>query len=627
MISFSNLLNKKKIEQKSYAILKIALCSCIVLIILNGTALAVDRDVIIGYKKPVGAPEKKLITDNGGKVKKNLDVINAISVQIPENNMKNLKNDSNIKYIVNDTVFKASDEYSSSWGVQYIGSQSVHDQNINGTGVKIAILDTGIDYNHPDLSSNYKGGYDFVFNDADPMDDSTGIAVNSHGTHAAGIIAAQNNGVGPVGVAPKSDIYAVKVLDGAGFGMASFIISGIEWAMVNDMDIISMSIESTENNTAILEAVNAANNSGILLVAAGGNDRTGAGTVKYPAAYDAVIAVTAIDQNGQKASFSPVDPKIEISAPGVNVLSTVIGGGYGTRSGTSMAAPHATGAAALIFSSNFPDVNGDGNRDNMDVREIIRNSAFDVGAPGHDNIYGYGLLDASNAVLGISAFTFADLSITVDDGVSIITAGDGNTYIYSIKVKNNGPSDASGVQVFDTWPEGFIRGAMTLSQGTCDTSVNFSCDLGTLAKNSITNIDISYTVPDTVSPGNYSNIIRVNSTSSDNNISNDIAQDINIVEVILDLVVKRGPPSESARNASLSKGDYSIIINNSRLSRINMLVYENGILREDLCAKFKLNRSQVISSNMNIASEELDFVFVPYGDNGSTGRITIRRIS
>lgn len=624
MMSFFNLLNKKKIEQKSKSILKIALCSCIIFIILNGTALAADRDVIVGYKKPVEATEKKLITDNGGTVKKNLNVINAVSARIPENNIKNLKNNSNIKYIVNDTVFKASDEYSSSWGVQYIGSRAVHDQNINGTGVKVAILDTGIDYNHPDLNTNYKGGYDFVFNDADPMDDSTGIVVNSHGTHAAGIIAAQNNGVGPVGVAPKSDIYAVKVLDGAGFGMASFIISGLEWAMINGADIISMSIESTENNTALLEAINAANNSGILLVAAGGNDRTGTGTVKYPAAYDAVIAVTAIDQNGQKASFSPIDPKIEISAPGVNVLSTVIGGGYGTRSGTSMAAPHATGAAALIFSSNFPDVNGDGIRDHMDVREIIRNSAFDVGDPGHDNIYGYGLLDVSNATLGISAFAFADLSITVDDGVSKITSG--NTYIYSITVKNNGASDASGVQVFDTWPAGFIRSAMTPSQGTCDTAVNFSCDLGTLAKNAIANIDISYIVPDTVSPGNYTNIAMVTSTSSDNNAGNNTAQDINIVEVILDLIVKHGPPDESAKNVSLLKGNYSIIINNSNLSKINMMVYENGILREDLSAKFKLNKSQFISFNMNIESPELDFVFVPYGDNGSTGRITIRRI-
>lgn len=626
MMSFFNIFNKKKIEQKSKTILKIALCSCIVLIILNGTTLAADRDVIVGYKKTVGASEKKLITDNGGIVKKNLNVINAVSARIPENNIKNLKNNSNIKYIVNDTVFKASDEYSSSWGVQYIGSRAVHDQNINGTGVKIAILDTGIDYNHPDLNTNYKGGYDFVFNDADPMDDSTGIAVNSHGTHAAGIIAAQNNGIGPVGVAPKADIYAVKVLDGAGFGMASFIISGLEWAMINGADIISMSIESTENNPALLEAINAANNSGILLVAAGGNDRTGTGTVKYPAAYDAVIAVTAIDQNGQKASFSPIDPKIEISAPGVNVLSTIIGGGYGTRSGTSMAAPHVTGAAALIFSSNFPDVNGDGKRDHVDVREIIRNSAFDVGDPGQDNIYGYGLLDVSNATLGISAFAFADLSITVDDGVSTIRAGDGITYTYSIAVRNNGPSDASGVRIFDTWPSGFIRGAITPSRGTCDNAVNFSCDLGTLTKNSVAIINISYTVPDTVSPGDYINFASATSLVSDNIITNNNAQDKNIVEVILDLIVNPGPPDESARNASLMNGNYSITINNSRLSKINMNVYENGVQREDMSTRFKLAKYQVISFNINIGSPELDLVFVPYGDAGTTGRITIRMV-
>lgn len=627
MMTHFNLSSKKKIEIKGTAILKKALCSCIVILLLTGTALAADRDVIIGYKKIIGASEKKLITDNGGIVKRNLNVINAVSARIPENNIKNLKNDLNIKYIVNDTIFKASDEYSSSWGVQYIGSQAVHDQNINGTGVKIAILDTGIDYNHPDLANNYKGGYDFVFNDADPMDDSTGMAINSHGTHAAGIIAALNNGIGTVGVAPNADIYAVKVLDGAGFGMASFIISGIEWAMGNGTDIISMSIESAENNPALLEAINAANNSGILLVAAGGNDRTGSGTVKYPAAYDAVIAVTAIDQNGQKASFSPIDPRIEISAPGVNVLSTVIGGGYGTRSGTSMAAPHASGAAALILSSNFPDVNGDGNRDHTDVREIIRNSAFDVGDPGHDNIYGYGLLDASNAVLGISAFAFADLSITIDDGASNITAGDGNTYTYSITVKNNGPSDAMGVQVFDTWPSGFIRGDVTPSQGTCDNAVDFSCDLGTLANNAIANIDISYTVLDTASPGNYANIASVISASSDNNPGNNTAQDINIVEVMLDLVVEHGPPDESARNISLLNGNYSITITNGKLSKINMMVYENGILREDLSERFKLNKFQVVNFNMNIESPELDFVFVPYGDNGSTGRITIRRLS
>lgn len=624
MFSF-HLSDKKKIALKGKQILKIALHSSIAIIILTGIALAADRDVIIGYKKSVSVQEMELITGYGGIVKKNLQLINAVSARMPENTVEKLKSNSNIKYVVNDTVFRASDEYSDSWGVQYIGSQAVHEQNINGTGVKIAILDTGIDYNHPDLINNYKGGYDFVFNDADPMDDTTGPTINSHGTHVAGIIAAQNNGIGTVGVAPKADIYAIKVLDGGGFGQASLIISGIEWAMTNSIDIISMSIESIEDNSAVHDAIDASNNSGILLVAAGGNNNSGTGSVKYPAAYEPVIAVTANDQNGMKAGFSPIGQKIEVSAPGVNVLSTIIGGGYGSRSGTSMAAPHVTGAAALILSSNFPDVNGDGKRDHTDVREIIRNSAFDVGNPGHDDIYGYGLLDASKAILGISAYDFADLSIRVDDGVSRITAGDGKTYTYSINVNNNGLSAASGIRVFDTWPAGFIRGIITPSQGTCDNAVNFSCDLGTLAKNAFANINISYTVPNT-SIGNYTNFVTVSSTSSDNNVSNNTAEDKNIVEIILDLVVMPGSPDKSAKKVSLSKGNYSIIINNSNLSRINMMVYENGNFRRDLSSNFKFNKSKVVSFNMNIESTKLDFVFVPFGDRGSTGRITIRRL-
>ena len=184
----------------------------------------------------------------------------------------------------------------------------VHNQNIIGTGVKIAVLDTGIDYNHPDLAGNYKGGYNFVNNNTDPWDDNClSYFKTCHGTHVSGTIAAEHNGIGVAGVAPGSSIYAVKVLDGGGFGAASLVVSGIEWAKNNGMNIISMSLGSTENNTAVLDAVNAAYDSGILLVAAGGN--TGGGPVSYPAAYDSVIAVTAIDQNGQKASFSPIDPE------------------------------------------------------------------------------------------------------------------------------------------------------------------------------------------------------------------------------------------------------------------------------------------------------------------------------
>ncbi len=619
-----------KIPQKSKAILKVTLSTCAIIMILSGIALAADRDVIIVYQKPVGDSEKEsVVQSHGGNVKKDFHLINAVSARLPEDQIEEMKKDPIVAYIVNDTIFRMTDEYSSSWGIQYIGSQPVHNQSINGTGIKIAVLDTGIDYNHPDLTGNYKGGYDFVNNDPDPWDDNCiSYYRTCHGTHVSGIIAAEHNGIGVVGVAPGAGIYSVKVLDGSGFGTASTILSGIEWAKNNSMNIISMSIGSSENNTAVFDAVNAAYDSGILLVAAGGN--TGGGPVLYPAAYDSVIAVTAIDQNGQRASFSPIDPKIEVAAPGVSINSTVQGG-YGILSGTSMAAPFVTGVAALIFSTNFADVNSDGLKDNKDVREIIRSTAFDAGIPGKDDVYGYGIVDASKALLGISAYANsayanADLSITKDDGVSKIIAGDGKTYTYIITVKNNGPSDASGVQVFDTWPGGFIRGTMTTSQGTCDTAINFTCDLGTIPKDGRANINVSYTVPNT-STGNYTNRVEVKSTSTDTNASNNIAEDKNIVEIILNLVVKSAPPSENAKQVSLLNGNYSITLTNGKLSSIIMNVYENGILRKDISSEYELKKSQVVNFNINIVSTKLDFVFIPDGDKGSAGTVTIRRSS
>ena len=609
---------RKKIPQ-----VKVIIHFCIILILMSGVALAADRDVIVGFYKPIDSSDHQLIKDNNGSAKKSFRIVNAISAKIPENKINIMEKDPRIKYIVNDSIFQAADEYSGSWGVQYIGSQPVHDQGINGSGVKIGVLDTGLDYNHEDLRNSYKGGYDFVSNDLDPWDDNClSYFRTCHGTHVSGIISAQHNGIGVVGIAPGSSIYAVKVLDGGGFGTASLVLSGIEWAVNNGMNIISMSIESTENNPALLDAVNAAYNSGILLVAAGGNN--GGGPVLYPAAYDSVIAVTAIDQNGLKASFSPIGQKIEVAAPGVRVNST-IQGGYGLLSGTSMAAPHVTGVAALIFSTSFADVNNDGLRNNKDVREIIRNSAFDAGIPGKDDIYGYGIVDASKALLGISASSNADLSITKDDGLSRIIAGDGKTYKYIITVKNNGPSGASGVQVLDTWPDGFIRDNVTASQGTCDTAINFTCNLGTIPKDGTATINVNYTVPDT-SIGNYTNKAVVTSDNSDNIMSNNVAQDTNSVDILLEFVRTNSPDNDS-KNVTLSEGNYSITIDNVNLSSVEMEVYENGILRKDLSSRYKLKESQIVNFNINIISPKLDFVFIPYGDRGSTGTVTIRRSS
>ncbi len=387
------------------------LCLFIAVMVL-GSVAAADRDVIIGYNKPVGIQDDDDIQSHGGKVKKDFHVVSAISANITESGIEELKKNPRIKYVVNNTIYAAAGitiEYNNSWGVKYIGTQLVHDQGINGSGVKVAVLDTGINYTNPDLAGVYKGGYDFIYNDTDPWDDNCRLYGSCHGTHVSGIIAAQNNGFGVIGVAPGVDIYAVKVLDAAGFGSAEYVLSGIEWAYDHNMDIISMSLGSTENNTAVFDAVNAAYKAGIILVASSGNTR--GNPALYPAAYDSVIGVTAIDALGKNTSFSPIDPTIEIAAPGVSVYSTA--DPYRYLSGTSMAAPHVTGVIALILSAGFSDVNGDGITDNKDVRQIIDDSARDTGVLGRDAIYGYGILDASNAVLGISS-PYINVSIDTD---------------------------------------------------------------------------------------------------------------------------------------------------------------------------------------------------------------------
>jgi subtilisin len=364
-----------------------------------------ERDVIVGFYKTPGPSENALIHSNGGAVKHNFNLIHAVSARLPEQAIENLKKNPRIAYIEDDVIMMAmTDEYANSWGVSHIGSQIVHNNGIDGTGVKIAVLDTGIDYTHEDLDDNYKGGVDFVqYLDPtitpDPMDNSG----TGHGTHVAGIIAAENNGVGVVGVAPNASLYSIKVLDGSGHGLASWIIAGIEWAVENEMDIVTMSLGGL-NSISLQEACDNAFDKGLLLVASAGN--TDSGNVEYPAAYDSVIAVTATDQDDQKAYFSPISAKVELAAPGVDIFSTighlsssgVSGNEYDYLSGTSQAAPHVAGTAALIISNGIPDVNNDGTADNIDIRLQLQKTAIDLGDYSKDDVYGYGLVDAQAAV-------------------------------------------------------------------------------------------------------------------------------------------------------------------------------------------------------------------------------------
>lgn len=292
------------------------------------------------------------------------------------------------------------------WGPKKIYAPEAWDYQNGSTNIVVAVIDTGVDYNHEDLAGHVYQGYDFANNDSDPMDDST----MSHGTKVAGISGAiMNNGKGIAGVA-QSKILAVKVMDNNGDGTWSNISRGIRYAANNSANIISISITDYYNDPDAEAACNYAYyNKGSLLVAASGNQ--GVQQIAYPAAFDSVIAVGATDYNDQRAFFSNYGSDLELVAPGLNINSTIRNNLYENDSGTSLAVPHVSGVAALIWSQN-PSFN------NEKVREVLRNTAVDLGSAGRDIYYGYGKVNAYGAVTKGKLLTSRSGTITGSGGYS-----------------------------------------------------------------------------------------------------------------------------------------------------------------------------------------------------------------
>ncbi|HWA98595.1 MAG TPA: S8 family peptidase [Pirellulales bacterium] len=260
-----------------------------------------------------------------------------------------------------------------------------------GQGIKVAVLDTGIDAEHPDLAAAIDAQQDF-----------TGSALGTadrqgHGTHTAGTIAARRNGRGIVGVAPECRLLVGKVLGDDGSGSEQSVADGILWAISSSADVVSMSLGSSMPSSVIYAAIDAACTAGKFVICAAGNDgaKPGADTVDYPARWKQTIAVAAVDEAGNMAEFSSQGPEVDIAAPGVNILSTFLSGGYARLSGTSMATPFVSGVVALMLSKHRAVGGGTPLSTIDDLRTHLKKTADPLGDVPDG---GWGLIDPTRAI-------------------------------------------------------------------------------------------------------------------------------------------------------------------------------------------------------------------------------------
>ena len=357
---------------------------------------------------------KKIITDNRGEVLKTLNwpTGNVLIAVLPDKNAEEgiLKNSfwgklvggigfssfgnslsGGIDSAEIDAEARLQDVQSMDWGIPKIGVNRVWGLT-TGKGIKVAVIDSGIQRDHPDLVANVKGGINFT---SDRSSAEWYMDGHGHGTRVSGIIAALNNDIGVVGVTPDAELYGVRVLNDTGGGNISDLISGLYWVADNGMDVANMSLgySNVPNPYQVNQALDYAYNKGVVLVASAGNNGGTDNVAMYPGAYSqAVISVGATDEVDNIAFFSQHGPTVEIAGPGVRINSTAIGGVYNAKNGTSSSAPYVAGVAALILSVN-PDMTP------AQLRERIDSTAIDLGAPGRDDYYGYGLINALDSIV------------------------------------------------------------------------------------------------------------------------------------------------------------------------------------------------------------------------------------
>lgn len=466
---------------------------------------------------------RDLTIDNGGKIVNKVSIkgkVIALVVELPliiaSSLMEDMKAAGLATYVEPRRWVEASfvpndAHWTAQWGPKKIEAGWAWNYTTGSDDLLIAVLDTGIDYNHQDLADNYVSiGYDWVNNDTDPKDD------NGHGTHVAGIIAAvTNNSIGVAGLA-QVQVMAEKVMNNLGQGKWDWVANGIINATDAGADIISMSLGGDYYSPVGYQAVQYAYNNGVLLVAAAGNHLTN--RKHYPAAYEKVIAVAATDENDDPAKEWPGNlgsnfgDWIEVAAPGDDIYSTLMNDTYGYKTGTSMACPHVAGLAALIW-SRYPHLTRDS------VRYLMRYTADDLGLLGFDSYYGYGRINAHTAVktrtydydlvaLGLDVPPIVEAeAATVVKGTVLNLGSRNQTNVNVTLLENDNPINHTTISSLPSGNSSVINFSWTPTLGEYNLTLNVTSLAEVYKENNVVSKNVEARFPTVLSvPSEYSSI-------------------------------------------------------------------------------------------------------------------------
>jgi len=343
------------------------------------------RKMIVLFEQKMARTDLLQLRNQGIPIVKTFNTIPAVAVRMTTSQIQMFSRLSRVQKIYEDLPMHILLDDS----VGQIGADQVHTQGIDGSGVKVCIVDSGVDDSHFALNSLINE-YDFVNGDSNATDD------NGHGTHVAGIVASTNGTY--TGVAKDASLMAAKVMNANGSGYSSDVIAGIEWCVLNGADVINMSLgggmyPGSCDDEPVAQASNAAVDAGVSVFASSGNN----GRTNYilaPACASKVISVGAVNDSDSRASYSNGSPELDIVAPGTYIASTYPGGSFAEMSGTSMASPHAAGVAALLLDA-------DSLLTTNQIRTVMRSTAVDLGSTGFDSLYGHGRIDANAAVTSV----------------------------------------------------------------------------------------------------------------------------------------------------------------------------------------------------------------------------------